>query len=182
MLENAYVLDLLTNQPSGDNILKGQVMRRTNTQWSVYDSIPAVSVAELPEASVSADYWGGLRGRHQSVYNLIEEGTVPMVHFIWRQMMSKGITKKDFSYLFNGTEFQEEDVYINNVKVREGNVTCQNGYIHIMEGVPEPLPNMAGYLRTNGNTSLFSKLMDRYSAPFVSVLSLIHISEPTRPY
>ena len=52
MLENAYVLDLLTNQPSGDNILKGQVMRRTNTQWSVYDSIPAVSVAELPEASV----------------------------------------------------------------------------------------------------------------------------------
>ena len=58
MLENAYVLDLLTNQPSGDNILKGQVMRRTNTQWSVYDSIPAVSVAELPEASVSADYWG----------------------------------------------------------------------------------------------------------------------------
>lgn len=170
MLENAYVLDLLTNQPSGDNILKGQVMRRTNTQWSVYDSIPAVSVAELPEASVSADYWGGLRGRHQSVYNLIEEGTVPMVHFIWRQMMSKGITKKDFSYLFNGTEFQEEDVYINNVKVREGNVTCQNGYIHIMEGVPEPLPNMAGYLRTNGNTSLFSKLMDRYSAPFVSVL------------
>ena len=55
---------------------------------------------------------------------------------------------------------------INNVKVREGNVTCQNGYIHIMEGVPEPLPNMAGYLRTNGNTSLFSKLMDRYSAPF----------------
>ena len=81
-------------------------------------------------------------------------------------MMSKGITKKDFSYLFNGTEFQEEDVYINNVKVREGNVTCQNGYIHIMEGVPEPLPNMAGYLRTNRNTSLFSKLMDRYSAPF----------------
>ena len=54
--------------------------------------------------------------------------------------------------------------------MREGNVTCQNGYIHIMEGVPEPLPNMAGYLRTNGNTSLFSKLMDRYSAPFVSVL------------
>ena len=29
MLENAYVLDLLTNQPNGDDILKGQIMRRT---------------------------------------------------------------------------------------------------------------------------------------------------------
>lgn len=166
MLENAYVLDLLTNQPQDETILKGQVMRRTNTQWSVYDSIPSISRADLPAASVSADYWSGLREEGQQVYNLMDEGTVPMVHFIWRQMMSKGITKSDFSYLFNGTEFQEDDVYINNVKVREGNVACQNGYVHIMEGVPAPLPNMAAYLRTNENTKIFSKLLDRYSAPF----------------
>ncbi len=168
MLENAYVLDLLTNQPDGDDILKGQVMRRTNTQWSVYDSIPAVALADLPEASVSADYWSGLREKGQPLYNLVDNGTVPMVHFLWRQMMSKGITKSDFSYLFGGKEFQEEDVYINNVKVREGNVTCQNGYIHIMDGLAAPLPNMAEYLRDNGSTSIFSKMMDRYSAPFVS--------------
>lgn len=169
MLENAYVLDLLTNQPQDETILKGQVMRRTNTQWTVYDSIPSVMRGQLPAASVSADYWSMLREGGKSVCNLIDGGTVPMVHFIWRQMMSKGITKSDFSYLFNGTEFQEDDVYINNVKVREGNVTCQNGYIHVMDGVPEPLPNMAAYLRNNGNTKLFSKLLDRYSAPFKDV-------------
>lgn len=167
MLENAYVLDLLTNQPNKEDILKGQVMRRTNTQWTLYDSIPAVASAELPEASVSADYWSGLRGKGQPVYNLMDIGTVPMVHFLWRQMMAKGITKSDFSYLFGGKEFQEKDVYINNVKVREGNVTCQNGYIHIMDGLAMPLPNMAEYLRNNANTTLFSKLIDRYSAPFV---------------
>lgn len=168
MLENAYVLDLLTNQPDKETVLKGQVMRRTNTQWTVFDSIPAVAATELPGASVSADYWGGLRAKRQPLYNLIDLGTVPMVHFIWRQMLSKGITKSDFSYLFGGKDFQEEDVYINNVKVREGNVTCQNGYIHIMDGVPAPLPNMADYLHSNGNTSIFSKLIDRFSAPFVS--------------
>ena len=101
MLENAYVLDLLTNQPLEEDILKGQVMRRTNTQWSVYDSIPSITKMEIPGASVSADYWSGLRDQNHSVYNLMDDGTVPMVHFIWRQMMSKGITKSDFSYLFN---------------------------------------------------------------------------------
>lgn len=168
MLENAYVLDLLTNQPQSDDILKGQVMRRTNTEWSVYDSIPALPAAGLPEASVSGDYWGALRAKGLPVYNLIDGGTRPMVHFIWRQMMSKGITKSDFSYLFGGSEFHEDDVYINNVKVREGNVTCQNGYIHVMDGVPATLPDMAEYLRQNTSTSLFSKLLDRYSAPFAS--------------
>lgn len=166
MLENAYVLDLLTNESSGDGVLKGQVMRRNNTQWTAYDSIPAVTAASLPEASVSADWWAYLRDKNLPLYNLTDDGTVPMVHFIWRYMMTQGMTKSDFSYLFNGTEFQESDVYINNVKVLEGNVTCQNGYIHIMDGVPAPLPNMAEYLRTNGNTNLFSKLIDRFSAPF----------------
>lgn len=166
MLENAYVLDLLTNESTGSGIVKGQVMRRVNTEWTQYDSIPAVTAADLPEASVSADWWSYLRDKNQPMYNLVDDGTVPMVHFIWRHMMTQGMTKSDFSYLFNGTEFQEDDVYINNVRVREGNVTCQNGYIHIMDGVPAPLPNMAEYLRTNGSTNLFSKLVDRFSAPF----------------
>lgn len=165
MLENAYVLDLLTNQPLQEGILKGQVMRRTNTQWTAYDSIPAIGPEEFPEASVSGDYWSQLREEGKPLYNIVDRGTMPMVHFIWRQMMTKDITKSDFSYLFNGAEFHEEDVYINNVKVREGNVTCQNGYIHIMDGVPAPLPNMAAYLRTNPDTKIFSKLIDRYSAP-----------------
>ena len=166
MLENAYVLELLTNESTNDGILKGQVMRRDNTEWTQYDSIPTLTPADFPEASVSADWWSYLRDKQQPLYNVVDNGNVPMVHFIWQHMSSQGITKSDFSYLFNGTEFQEDDVYINNVRVREGNVTCQNGYIHIMDGVPAPLPNMAEYLRTNGSTKLFSKLVDRFSAPF----------------
>ena len=50
-------------------------------------------------------------------------------------------------------------------------MACQNGYVHIMEGVPAPLPNMAAYLRTNENTKIFSKLLDRYSAPFEDYLT-----------
>ena len=80
--------------------------------------------------------------------------------------MAQGMTKEDFSYLFNGKSFDENDVYVNNVKVREGNVTCQNGYIHIMDDVPSPLLNMSSYLRANGKTNLFSQMIDRFSAPF----------------
>ena len=51
MLENAYVLDLLTNLSVTDGIAKGQVMRRTNTQWAVYDSITTVPTASLPPST-----------------------------------------------------------------------------------------------------------------------------------
>ena len=171
MLENAYVLDLLTNESGKDGVVKGQLMRRGDTRWSIFDSIPAMGYGDIPEPSISHDWWKGLRSRNMPFYNMAEyskNGVLPMIHFIWRHMMTKGITKSDFSYLFNGAQFQEDDVYINNVKVREGNVTCQNGYIHIMDDVPTPLPNMAEYIQKNGSTKLFGKFLDRFSAPFVN--------------
>lgn len=164
MLNNAYVLDMLTNAPGTDDVTKGQVMRRTNTAWTVYDSIPAVAAASLPEGHLDADYWKTLREQGGTV-NLIDNGTHPMVHFLSRQMSTKGVTAKDFAYLFNGQEFNDDDVYINNVKVREGNITCQNGYLNIMDGVVEPLPDMAAYIKDNGKTNLFSEILDRFSAP-----------------
>ena len=66
MLENAYVLDLLTNQSTADGIAKGQVMRRTNTQWAVYDSISTVAIATLPQATPSHNWWERLRTMEQS--------------------------------------------------------------------------------------------------------------------
>ena len=168
MLENAYVLDLLTNLSTTDGIAKGQVMRRTNTQWAVYDSISMVAAVTLPQATPNHDWWKRLRELEQPSYNIIEQGTQPMIHFLWRQMMTKGITPTDFSHLFGGLSFNEEDVYINNVKVREGNITCQNGYIHIMDDVPVPLPSMAAYMAQNGHTNLFSSLIDRFSIPLAA--------------
>lgn len=166
MLDNAYVLDMLTNQPGSDGVSKGQIMRRTNTRWTVYDSIPAVGTADFPEAGPSHDWWSRLRNKNQTACNLIDNGTRPMVHFIWRQMNTKDMTKRDFAYLFGGTDFGNDDVYINNVKVKEQNVVCQNGYINVMSDVTMPLPDMATYLKANGYTTLFSSLLDRFSAPF----------------
>lgn len=163
MLANAYVLDMLTNQPGSGGVTKGQIMRRTNTSWTVYDSIPYIRKAQLPEASVAGDFWKYLRDKNENTFNIIDDGKRPMVHFIWRQMMTKGMTAEDFSYLFGGRQFNTDDVYINNVKVREGNVTCQNGYLNVMDGVPAPLPNMADYLASNGKTNLFSHLINRFS-------------------
>jgi len=162
MLGNAYVLEMLTNMPQSDGVKKGEVMRRTNTRWTDYDSIPCVTNSSLPSTS----YWQSLKADGQK-HNLVDNGAVPMVHFLWQQMETKGITKSDFKYLFN-VDMGDDDVYINNVRVQEGNITCQNGYINIMEDVPEPLPNIAQYLESNSSTNLFYKLLSRYSAPFSS--------------
>ena len=171
MLSNAYVLEMLTYAPDETNssVKKGQVMRRDNVSSTIYDNIPTFSVDELPSASISHDWWKELRNSGNQVFTIMTDDTqIPMVHFLWKQMETKGITKSDFSYLFNGVTFDENDAYINNVQVEESNMTCQNGYIHKMSEVTAPLQNMADYIRTNENTTIFSKILERYSTPIYS--------------
>lgn len=171
MLANAFVLELLTNKTDETNstVKKGQVMRRDNTSSSMFDFIPTFKKEELPTGSVSHDWWKDVRNSSQTEFNILTDETkIPMVHFIWKQMQTKGITKSDFSYLFNGTTFNNDDVYINNVQVEEGNITCQNGYIHKMSEVAVPLKNMAEFIRTSNQTGLFSKFIERFSMPVLS--------------
>ena len=51
-------------------------------------------------------------------------------------------------------------------KIISPDVTCKNGYIHQMEDVLMPPGNMAELIRTNGESNLFSRMLDRFSAPY----------------
>jgi len=41
-----------------------------------------------------------------------------------------------------------------------------NGYFNVLDTVLVTQPNMAEVIRTNGQTNLFSKMLDRFSAPY----------------
>lgn len=52
--------------------------------------------------------------------------------------------------------------YINGQRLVERDITCQNGYIQVLENVMNPLTNMAEAIHNDGELSTFSKMLDRF--------------------
>ena len=125
----------------------------------------------------------------------IQDGTYsddakPMVHFLPKYLSQNNITGEDLEMLTNGKIKNQagstERSYVNALPIalNEGkwpekdvetdgsakkylqDITCQNGYIHILEDVPEQLNSMADIILSKPQFSIFSSLLERYSYPY----------------
>ena len=139
--------------------VKGQVMRRP-TSLDPLDMLSFEQGDEIPENRYFEPY--RTRGLH-----ILNDNTSPsVIQFFEAHMREKGITNEDFSILFNGKTRQADDAHLFGIKVIERDITCKNGYVHVLESLMMPRDNMAGYIRKSDSLSIFNSLMDRFSAPF----------------
>lgn len=165
MLDNALLLEMLSNVANGaTNVTKGIAMRHT-TGANVVDTITHIyGAAGMPVAN---EYWV----RHYaSGIDLVMDATRPMmVHFTGEQMTTNNITtsgaESDFAVI-TGEEYTQGATYIFRDKVVNSDVTCKNGYIQQLQDVLVPPGNLAELIRTNGESSYFSRMLDRFSAPY----------------
>ena len=176
MLNNAYLLEMMTNISSGSTISKNQCLRQP-TSAAVTDSIPyfAWDSGDIPEIfnennddsePVEIDYWKRFRTQEKAGVWLALDGTTPlMTHFLAGQMGETNITDADFETLVGSTR-EPTDAHIYGSKVIGQDKTCLNGYVDKLDRVLISPSNMAEMIRTNGKTKLFSHLLDRFSAPF----------------
>jgi uncharacterized surface protein with fasciclin (FAS1) repeats len=156
MINNALLIE---NLSTIEGPVSGQALRRA-TALSVLDTIPFESGNTLPGNA----YWDRFR---ETGIRLAKDNTpVPMLHFLEAQMTAKNITNEDFSILFNGLQRNKDDAYIYNIKVKQRDITCQNGYIHVLEDVLIPPSNMADVIRTTPETRIFSSFLERFAAPY----------------
>lgn len=169
MLDNAILIgNISTEQNSSGELLQGKAVKHT-TNLQLSNTIEPLYSQNFPKNN---SYFN--RFVEAGALHTVNDNTVPpMVHFTGEYMLNNGMTivgdNNDFSVL-TGNEYTDGDAYIFNHKVITSNVTCQNGYIHQLDGVLEPPGNMAQVLRedaeTGSGTSLFSRMMDYYCAPF----------------
>lgn len=157
MIDNAYLIETLSNYYNG-SLQEGTAIRRS-TSVSILDSIPFESGDELPKGP----YWNS--HKNKGMYLMKDATAWPMVHFLEGSLKSAGINDADFS-LITGVDRSANDAHIFSVKVKERDITCKNGYIHVLEEVLTPPVNVAEYLKTNPNSSIFSDLLDRFCAPY----------------
>lgn len=186
MINSAYLIELLDNENNGTTEpFEGRTMRR-DTRMELDDSItvlrpsdmPAVNPNRLDENGAVIDYWAHVRDQ-ESIKIYQDASVSPMVHFLPGFMAQNGITNEDIAVISNGASRSVNRGYINGhaISLNKGtwpqdagktylqDITCQNGYIHILDEVPEPLPNMAEIIRQKPQFSIFCELLERFSFP-----------------
>lgn len=169
MINNAYLLEMMSSTAAGggdnDEPEKGQCLRR-ETAADVTDSVPHFLAKDLPVSynTTEKDYWGRFRN-DKGIYIALDATSPMMTHFLSTQLAAQKITDNDFK-IITGYDRSKNDAFIFNAKIIKQDITCQNGYINVLDKVLVPPQNMAEVLRTGKNTQIFSHMIDRFSAPF----------------
>ena len=168
MLDNALLVEMLSNisGTSEDPIIHGMALKHV-TSASVIDTITHMKRKE--DMPVNNEYWE--KYYDKGLYVVMDATRPMMVHFTEEQMTTNAITTRgtnsDFEVV-TGNVFDpvEHSAYIFRNKIISPDITCKNGYIHQMEDVLVPPGNMAQVIRNNGESTLFSRMLDRFSAPY----------------
>ncbi len=179
MINSAYLVELLGNIPSesyDSDPIEGSCMRRENSV-DIMDSVPLVLESTFPVVNTmrvdnnsgeQIDYWSRLRGKGQA-YILQDDGVATMIHFMPKFMQSNNITDDDVDFLTNHEIHTNADAFVNGKVITEKDITCQNGYIQVLDGVALPLDNMANVLSQNPQFSIYNRMLDRFSYPSYDV-------------
>ena len=170
MLNNAIVMENLASNMENGSMTRGEFMRRY-TDVETTDSITYLDGNSLPTnynvGNEEKDYWWRFRTENggNGLYLVNDSSASMMVHFTNEHMKKNQITDEDFAAFMN-EERNTEDVHIYDALLQEKDGVCENGYVNKTSKVITPLPNMAELLRTNGQTNIFSHMLDRWSVPF----------------
>lgn len=167
MIDNPYTTSMLS---TAEGPVRGQVCRRVTSQ-TLYDTISVVSYEELPvdnPGDAYKTYWDDLRARGKDVVLFKDASAAPpVVHFtpIFRQHHKLQNYDMEFLYRLPEGSLSSDDVYIGKAKITNPNIFCLNGFIHEVDRVMVPLDNMAEILRKSDKATIFSELIERFSAP-----------------
>lgn len=156
MLNNAFLVEMLANY-NNNGLREDQAFRR-QTAVNVLDSVPFVPGNRLPEGR----FWDFHRDR--GIF-LLKDNTPPtLMYFTEGHMRQAQISHDDFNVLTGRTR-NFNDAHIFGIKVKIKDIVCKNGYINVLERVMIPPKNMAEYINTNPNTSIFAKVLNRFVVP-----------------
>ena len=158
MINNACQVAYLS---SSEGPTEGDCMRRL-TSMSVYDSVPVLTAEQMPDNP----YWQRYRKDGNPIVCMSDMTTPPMIHFIEMFLANKLITNDDCDFLFNYKGHRQSgDANVNGIMMEEQNIKCANGFVHKMEEVLTPLPNMADFITHHPTTQGYAKLLNRFCAP-----------------
>jgi uncharacterized surface protein with fasciclin (FAS1) repeats len=163
MIDNSLQLMSLSSTTGTDGAVLGNCMRRA-TASSIYDTVPTIYPDEMPDNNVAWDYY---RTRGKSIVCMKDATAAPVSFFVEKFLEKNRIANSDIDFVFNHTTQRAAgDANVNGVAVAEANIRCANGFIHRVQDVLLPLDNMSEIIRTKPQTRVYSRMIERFSAPY----------------
>jgi len=168
MLDNSLQTMNISSTSGSDGPVEGGAMRRT-TSLSLFDTVPVIHPDEMPDNN---EAWNYYRKNGISIVCLKDATTAPLMFLTENFLNNKQITNEDIDFIFNVKEEDKEghrnpgDANVANTVIVEKNIRTANGFIQRTSDVVVPLSNMAEAIRTNPNAKIFSRLLERFSAPY----------------
>lgn len=159
MLNNAYLIETLSNYNFKGTLNEGMAMR-CETELAAIDSIPFQKGENLPDNPFWTKY------KTKGLYLMKDNSNTPLVFFTQKFLTKYGFTDEDFGVLAYGQTRVKNDAHIFNIKIIKRDIVCKNGFVNILDKVLIPPINMAEYIENNADTKIFSKLMNRFCAPY----------------
>lgn len=169
MVNMSYLSNMLANVSSADNQTGEGMAVRHVTSYTYLDSLDFVTDAE----QLNSPFW--TKFREKGVYVVDNDQPSYMVHFTPQHTQTNNIAPADISLML-GSDYNVSSLYVNGVVADTTDITCKNGYIHVMHDVLLPQRNLSQLIAENGQTNLFSHLMNKFSAPYYEPLinSMVH--------
>jgi uncharacterized surface protein with fasciclin (FAS1) repeats len=163
IINNAYLIETLSNYYANSIYYEGLAMRRRTT-LSPIDSIPFEQGTTLSVGK----YFNSRRDK--GIYLLKDNTMAPTVYFTQKFLNKNVITNEDMDYIsgniFSGNPSRvKDDVHVFDAKVVQRDIVCKNGYVHVLSKVLLPHTNLANQIEKNSNTTIFSKLLERFAVP-----------------
>jgi len=170
-LDNALLVEMLSNISNGSTaVLRGQALRHY-TSINLINTIQKWNKDSMPSNN---KYWE--KYYDDGIYVVTDATSPMMIHFTEEQMTANSITTKgddsDFEIL-TGSKYDADahSAYIFRNKIIAPDITCKNGYIHQMQDVLIPPGNLGEVIRSGSNSKLWSRMLDRFCAPYVTNFS-----------
>lgn len=157
MINNAYLVGMLANY-NNNGLKEGAAFRRV-TAVSVLDSLPFEIGNQLPHG----EFWDYYK--QKGIYLLKDNTPWTLMYFTQKHIEQAQISDEDFR-IITGIDRNENDAHVFGIRIKIKDITCKNGYLNVLEKVLIPPVNMAEYVNKNPNTSLFSSILERFSAPY----------------
>ncbi len=171
MLDNAILTEGLSNVDDGGTSLSRGVAMKHQTAANATDTVYYIMADNLPQNN---SYWAQYA---KNGIHVVMDNTRPMlIHFTREQMLNNSITNKDFE-IITGKSYDGNSTYIYKNKVIMQDMTCLNGYINQLDGVVVPPGNLAKVIRDGSDTKWFSRMMDRYCAPYYDASTTMNYND-----
>ena len=170
VLDNAIQTEMLSNVESNGGVLSRGIALKHQTSANAIDTVyHFYNRGVMPQNN---SYWD----KYIDGIDVVMDNTRPMmVHFTQEQMLNNGITDNDFSVI-TGRPY-DGSTYIFKNKVIASDITCLNGYLNQTDGVIVPPGNLAQMLRESDDTKWFSRMLDRFCAPYYDAQTTLNYND-----